>query len=209
MADHVLQQSRPGFLDKLEINPADAAEEFSRFAYKVMQILPPHIIRPLSREEQHDIIQEIIIHCLDRNLRVLKSYCDQGLPFTKWFLTVAYKKAYDILRQRSKYIARNPSMEDGEMHFDPPTKTDDGPLRRTIAGQLLERVGRILGTMKKKCQILIKAAAEGYTMAEMAVMIGLSSTENKKVSNDLRACRQRLIQLWERAGYSLSEILSS
>lgn len=207
--EHPLEQRWPSFLDELESNASQAAREFVDYAYRTLTVRPPRVLRDLTSEERDDVIQEIIIHFIQDDCRVLKSYRNTGHPFTSWFLTVASNRAWDYFRKgtaRAGQTISGDSAEGEEGILGLQATSTPSPEDVTAQRRALDAVRRLLGRLGRKCQILLRAAAEEYTPQEMLVLTGLNEKTNKQVSDDLRACRKRLLALLEAEGIVLEKL---
>ncbi len=195
----ILRQSWPSFLSLLAENPERAKREFYRFAWKVLIAFPPPAMRGLSREDREDAISEVVFHCLKDDLRVLRTYRDQGHPFASWFLVVAQYRTLDLLRRCAHSAGTTRSDDSGTLHHDhsPEGRPDESAFSR----RNLDLVMRFVLQMDLTDQILLMASAEGYRPRDLVRLLGLPSRNAKKVSDDLRYCRKRLkILLQTRAG---------
>lgn len=207
---HPLYQTQPCFLESIKTDWKKAARLFSEFAYKFLISHPPRPLVCQSPEDRDDIVQDVIIHFIDKKCRVLKTYVPTGEPFVKWFMTVAYRKVIDIVRVSSKrhkrYVDTISHETDDLLDIIPDSNPDSQT--RLEFDELILMVRECVNSLRKKCQILISAAAEEYTFSEMALMIGLGPMDNKKISDDLRACRKNLIACLEKNGIKIGEWIS-
>jgi hypothetical protein len=55
--------------------------------------------------------------------------------------------------------------------------------------------------LSARCRLLIEAAADESKPAEIALMLGLSRKDGKKISDSLRGCRRTLRLLLRKMGY--------
>ena len=61
-------------------------------------------------------------------------------------------------------------------------------------------ISECLDELEPKCRLLIEGAAQGLKPRELTRVLGWPEDWNKKASDDLRSCRQRLRQLLRAAG---------
>ena len=162
--------------------------------------------RALSREDREDAISEVVFHCLKDDLRVLRSYRDQGHSFASWFLVVAQYRTLDLLRRcsRSPETARSGPSGDVNCDRSPEGRPDESAFSR----RNLDLVMRFVSQMDVTDQILLLGSAEGYRPRDLVRFLGLPSRKAKKVSDDLRYCRKRLkILLQTRAGLDWRDLI--
>ena len=151
----------------------------------------------MGKNQKEDIIEEIIVHCIDDNCKVLKKYKPQGGSFTGWFFRVSKNKIFDFLRRpENKYI----KVEFEDYMLDENVQNDDNQ------NDLVDIVWSSIKNLKEKCQILLKLAADEYTPLEMTVILGIEKNFNQKVADDLRYCRKKLKELLIIEGVSMSEL---
>lgn len=200
---HVLDQTWPDFLNLWERDPDAATRAFAEFAYKLLESRPPKALRDLTPEQRQDAIQDIILHFIQDNCRILRSYRNTGHAFSAWFLTVANNRTWDMFRKTSTESKKTVSGEaagdqGGLIEF---AATDDAsPEALSKQRRVLDAVRKCLKQLGTKCQILLQAAAEEYTPQEMMILGGLQGMTNKQISDDLRACRKRLLLLLQTEG---------
>ena len=80
------------------------------------------------------------------------------------------------------------------------------PASQLQSKQYLELCQDCLAKMGRKCRLLIVGHAEGYRPKELTQLLGWSPDQNKKASDDLRACLQRMKAALVQAGISWQEI---
>jgi RNA polymerase sigma factor (sigma-70 family) len=204
--DHPLRQSWPLFLDLLGTDLDAGLREFSVFAYRVLHARPPKILRSQTTEEREDWVQEIILHFTQDGGRVLREYRNTGHPFAAWFITAANHKAHDLLRRTLTHRKKTKPID---LAFDPDgaSNAEPQPDVQFEFKEVVETVRVCLRKMKKKCQILLQAAAEEFRPREMLTLLGKDARTNKQVSDDLRECRKKLTTLLAREGIDLERLL--
>ena len=193
-SEHPLDSPWPPFLDKLDSDPEGARAEFCDFAYRLLQVSPPLALSWFPATDREDAIQEILIHCIRDDCRVLRCYRPEGREFKAWFATVASNKAKDL------FAARRPGREvpldvvpepaqPGAPHGDPILR---GRLKACLEG------------MGSKCRVLLVFFLEGLKPAEIAEVAGRLLDQdpysNVQASNDLRYCKRRLVESIKAAG---------
>ena len=182
----------------LESSVSSAADKFARWAYLLLNHSPFAELRRLSPELREDIIEEIIIHCVRDDCRILKKYHKTSSSFLSWFFTVARNKAIDILRKPAY------RQESTETEAPDPSITAE---ERSELKNLVEKVWNYVSKLREKCQLLLKLAAEEYTPMEMTIAMGLPPSRNKQVADDLRYCRRQLIDLLVQNDVIIDEVL--
>lgn len=194
---HILEQSFPSFLHKLEYDYQAGINEFASYAYKMLECHPPRPLASQTADDRLDIIQSVILHFIENNGKRLRSYRDTGKPFSRWFVTVAYNKVIEIIRENKTWLTRYIDTLNNEQNydiielvFDP----FDDPSRRTEYREVIAKVRQCMRKLERKCRILINAHAQGFNFTEIGVMAGLGP-DNKRASDTLRACRTRLKKL--------------
>jgi len=197
-------QSWPSFLDKLESHPHEAASEFYSIASQSLKISPPKCIRHLSETDQEVLIGKLIDHCVASEFHVLKKYINKGRPFAAWLHVVAHNFCVDRLRVDGKAAARY--KQHVTSRYDQLIK-DSFDSDQMSYSEFQMAVNQQISKLDMYCQKLLKMAAEEYTPREMVHVLGLNPEDNKKVSEDLRACRAKLRKLLFRAGIDFEELL--
>lgn len=93
--------SYPAFLAFLDGDYRKAQEMFAVYAYKLLDHRPPKPLRIADPVTRKDLIQEVILHFLEDECKVLKVYEDQGKPFRNYFCIVALNKLNSLTRPRA------------------------------------------------------------------------------------------------------------
>lgn len=137
-----------------------------------------------SREDAEDLVQEVSLRAfpeLDR-LETLES--PRG-----WLLRVQYRLFVDEFRRRT----RSPvSAETGEASVDRAKSDAPGPEELTEASQRHECLARVWNQLDRKQRALLALHAEGYSLAELEAITGLS---RNVISVRLHRARARLAKL--------------
>jgi RNA polymerase sigma factor (sigma-70 family) len=204
----MLQQSWPLFLDLLDENPQKAFSEFYSFARKLLTVKPPRTLQELSKPESEDMIQDIILHCVQDSFRVLRRYQDRGKPFAAWLYILAHNKCLDYLRGLKREVeTTSGGFEPGSKdHATLCSDPDIDPEVRTRLHSVIELVGTCVSKLGDYCELLLKCAADEYTPSEIVLVLGWPKDKNKKVSDDLRECRKRLRKMLEAQGVDLTNV---
>lgn len=183
------RDSYPWFLRCLDTDPTRAQEGVHLFVWKLLRSQPPPQLKRLPPEDREDEIGKLVAYFIKDGFRVLRRYQDRGRPFAGFVAVAANRRATSRLRQNAIEQARvvriDPDPPD-ELQYDP------DPIRRIHALERLQRVRDCWGTLPERCQILLKAAAEGRPPRAMVILLGWPSNANQKVSETLRQCRKKL-----------------
>ncbi len=194
----------PEFLGLLESDPPKAAEMFYTYAFQLLSVCPPRIMRMIEPSEKDDLIQEIAIHCIANDLRVLKTYRRQSVPFEAWFYMVARNKILDHLKMKGRRVQfADPPIDDRDDSGQPGKQQKQEPEMK----DMLNSVETALEDMDRKCRLLLKLAAREFKPSEMARILRLPAEEAKKLSNDLGYCRRKLRDLLASGGMNMDGIL--
>jgi DNA-directed RNA polymerase specialized sigma24 family protein len=207
----MLDQTRPYFLTLLDEDPNQAFRAFYTFACKLLSLKPPRSLRALSDAESKDLIHDIILHCVRDNFKVLRSYNECGKSFAGWLYIVAHNKGLDYLRTRKREMDVMPPIDNPEESNlgRRPVNPNDSIMHRTIVADVIDKANECLAKLGQYCQLLIQMAADEYTPREMVLVLGWPTDKNKKVSDDLRSCRQQLKNLLVGKGVSLEAVFKT
>lgn len=184
----------PSFLDLLDSDPDRAFEEFYRLACEVLHSMPPRPMRDLSNEDRQDLTHDIVYHCVKHEFRVLRQYRDRGKPFTVWLYAIAHNRALDFIRSRgckpdTVSIHEDPDGKGLENVLSDRKESNDS---RIELGDLLNAVRKAISSLGDYCRVLLEMAADEFTPREMVQVLRLPADQNKKISDDLRYCREKL-----------------
>ena len=125
--------------------------------------LYPLLLRMLKRQ---DWAEEALQDCFLRVWQKAETYTpDRGAPMA-WIASVARYRALDLLRGKRLEVEMPEDLESAEpMWADP----GDDPLRRTEAGQGMDRLrGCLDGLQREQRRSVLLAYYEGYTHQELA-----------------------------------------
>jgi RNA polymerase sigma factor (sigma-70 family) len=164
-------------------------------------------MRCLNDHDKESLISDIIYHCVRDDFAVLRKYDDLGYPFEAWLYKIAHRIVLDWLKRKKREKELSRSSDDKDPN-DCSIELADHHGHSQPLLEMVRQVKALIPLLGKNCQLLLKLAAEEYTPKEMALVLQLSSDQNKKVSDDLRYCRQRLKNLmWER-GFDLRVLIA-
>lgn len=137
-----------------------------------------------SRENAEDLVQELLLRAcceLDR-LETLES------P-RAWLMRVQYRIFVDEFRRRT----RSPVAVGGEAaDADAAASEDPGPEELTETAQRHRQLTRVWTSLDRRQRALLALHAEGYTLAELAAITGLT---RNAVGVSLHRARARLAKL--------------
>lgn len=182
--------SWPPFLDLLDKDPKAAFEGFYRFAVAVLTEKPPRPMFSLDPEDRQDAIHIIVLHCVDRNFRVLRKYRRTGKPFAVWFFAVAHNEIISYIRKLGTEPISTSIPDDSESIAKAFGLFNPG--RIFELREVLVIIRKKIEKMGEYCRLLLEMAADEIKPRQMVVLLGLSPDHNKKVSGDLRECRRKL-----------------
>ncbi len=192
----MLKDFWPSFFEKLDSDPTSAGNEFCRQAMGYMNQFKPQFLRYFHPQEQEDIKQEICLHFIDNNLRVLRQYQPKDRDFGAWFYVSAHNKVRDILRKRKRQVSTL------ELTNDEREVSNAGTMAKTAnpdstheARDLLQTVNKLVQSMDKYCQLLIRMSGDEFKPAEMARILRWPKERAKKISDDLSYCREKLLKM--------------
>jgi len=201
----------PFFLDLFDVDPDAAWAEFYKYARIVITARPPQPLLGLNREDREDCIEEIIFHCIKDDFRVLRRYEDIGRPFSAWLYVIAHNKAVDFIEKRNRRwsIEIQPE-EDTDVSASQrePVAPFGNPDGNGDLDELVEKVEELIRQLGEECRQLLELAGQGLKPKEIAKLLGLPEDQNKKVSDHLRYCRDKLKKLLAEEGYDLAAYLS-
>ena len=202
-------ESWPEFLNLLDSDPDRAFDGFYRFAFRALTALAPRPMRSLGPEDRQDLIHEIIYHCVKDDFRVLRRYTDQGKPFAAWLYATSYHKSLDYLRHTDSQpetvsIHRGPDGKGLENVLSDPVGANG---ERLEFAEILAIVRRSMERLGEHCRLLLEMAADEFTPKEMVRVLGLRAKDNKKISDDLRYCREKLKRYLAEAGLDIGALI--
>ncbi len=192
--------SWPGFLDLLDSHPEKGLEEFYLFVARLLRTSPPRLMNSLSEEDKEDLIQNIVIHCIQDNFRVLRTYKNEGNAFAAWLYFIARNKIIDFLRKSGREAKPKISSNPGALRQSNVTSGN-----REDFGDAVYVVRKCLEKMDEYCRVLLKMAADEFLPREMVMILGWPAEKAKKVSNDLGYCRKKLSKILSENGLKIED----
>ena len=87
--DQLFAEPYPPFLEQLKTDPQAALDEFSRYAGQWLIAHPSPSMKPLTPDEQQDVVEETIKRCVAKEGAPLLNYTDMWGNFGKWLENVA------------------------------------------------------------------------------------------------------------------------
>ena len=190
--------SWPDFLDLLDSEPQRAFDQFYRYAYRELTDMPPRPMRALSIENQQDLLEDIILHCVNNDFRILRQYRNVGKSFACWLYKIAHNKALKYLIILKKKWPAPPEPEnpgDKDLIEKLTYHIENQQEKRYEFKEILSKVRESIKKIDNRCRLLLEMASDEYTPREMVMVLGLPKDKNVKVSNDLRYCRKKLEDL--------------
>ena len=198
---HQFDDPRPRFLELIDSDPTLAMELFWKSAQQQLRTCPPSVMKSVPLDDRADVIQDVIVHCIKDNFRVLRMYTDEGKPFAAWFMQTARRIVLHWLRDSGKISGHSTGVggrvESGLEQADP---------SGSISPEHRRAVGIVNGcilTLHEYCQLLLRLAGEEYKPREIALLLGPDDSDPIKVSEALRQCRKKLVKLLTEKGIAL------
>jgi len=175
--------------------------DFERYATAFFRKCAPTLMRRLSKEDQADVQREIVLHCIDDNFRVLRQFRETGSNFDAWFCTVCMNKTKDFVKRETRYqqILADELRPTG----DPESSTPAGlerPDEIAAARRLIAQVNQCIEVLDRHCRLLIRMSGEEFKPLEIVRVLRWPASKAKKVSDDLRYCKERLRKLLAERG---------
>jgi RNA polymerase sigma factor (sigma-70 family) len=200
--------SRPEFLGLMDGDPDRAFAGFYTFAVALLSRKPPRPLLSIRPEDRQDIIHDIVYHCVKDDFRVLRRYVPKGRSFAAWLYVVAHNKSLDLISAKGQPAVTLSihQKEDGralEQVLSDPGNTHD---RQAELSEIVGIVVKAIGRLDEHCQLLLEMAADEFTPKEIVKVLGLAPEQNKKVSDDLRYCRNKLKRLLVEMGADLASM---
>lgn len=192
--EHPLDQTWPTFLDGIDSHPEEAFAGLHEFCWRLLLSRPPRVFGDLSTDDRHDLTADLVARLAADDFARLRTYRDRGLPFAGWVSRIATNMALDLFRKRKLAAALEP---------DPPPAVAHAA-ETLDRSRLLEAVREALRRIRRKCRLLLEAAADGYKPKEIALLLGYPPGAGKQVSDDLRSCRRTLKRMLEEGGHDLT-----
>jgi DNA-directed RNA polymerase specialized sigma24 family protein len=192
-------QSWPVFLGLLDSDPRRAWEGFYRFVQSFVAVQPPPELVSIPESDRKDLVEDVVVYCVDNDFRVLRRYHDTGHEFAGWFYVLVKRRALDWWRRSGRESGRMDRPGDIDApRPELPSGIVDNPEHRERFGRLVECVSGLMEKLGGYCRLLLALAAEEYTPREMVAVLRWNESKNKKVSDDLRYCRRRLKEMMAR-----------
>lgn len=203
--------SWPPFLSLLDCNPDTAFADFYRFAVRTLTTAPPRAMRGLNQDDRQDLIHDIIYHCVKDDFRVLRQYVDKGKPFAAWLYVMAHNLSVDHFRRRERDPDAVSIHEDSEgaslENILSNQGNNDG--KKSELAELIAIVKKTIARIDEYCRLLLEMAADEFTPKEMVAVLRLPPDQNKKVSDDLRYCREKLKRRLMEGGLDIGSLLKT
>ena len=190
----------------LDRDPELAYEAFYWYAVAHLSTHPPAPLRSVSNDDRMDMIHEVVMHCCREEFRVLRRF-DPARSFSTWFAFVARNHIIDVLRRGRGDLNSYAVLED-DSQIELVPSPEANPEREAESRDLVEKIEQVLRQMNDKRQILLLGAAEGRAPRQIVELLGWPGSMNKKVSDDLRACRARLCQRLRESGLEITDFVN-
>jgi hypothetical protein len=125
--DQLFAEPFPSFLEQLKTDPKAALDEFTRCAGPWLVAHPTPSMKPLTPDEQQDIVEETIKRCVAKDGEPLRNYTDMWGSFGEWLMSVAESTSAAKFGKRAPRAAR-PAGPPGP---DPPSESPANPAKPT------------------------------------------------------------------------------
>lgn len=180
----------PWFADGGDSDPERRMAAFEAYARWFFRENPLWLTRHLTADEWADLQRSIILHCVTDNFRALKQFRSAGGNFDAWFCTVCMNQIRDHLKSRNRYreviqLLPEPAGESDAVSGHDPEET--ARLRR-----LTGEVNRGIAELDRYCRVLVRLAGEEFRPREMVRVLRWPPAKAKKVSDDLKYCKEKL-----------------
>ncbi len=140
--------------------------------------------RPSGAQETADMLQAVFVHLLEDDLHVLRAYRGESGVLT--YLSVVAVNL--VWKDRLLRLAPG----GGELLADRPAP-DANPAARMEAGEARELLGRELGKLPVRARLALTFQAEGASIREVGLALGLSEVAAAQLLSRARASlRQKL-----------------
>ena len=192
-------ESRPGFLDLMDQAPDQAFAQFCQYARTLVEQCPPEGFRRLAREVREDLASDTIYWCWQAGQRVLRSYRDQGRPFSKWFLVVVDRRARDEYRRQQSRKRRYVDDPEGRV-LDAIRSPGPSLPEQREREELRVALRACTAQLSERCRLLLFCDREGFKPQELARQLGYDKRWCLNVSKDAHKCRRHLKDLLEAQG---------
>ena len=192
------RDEHPEFFDYLDSDPEKAKKLFTAWVFDQIKQKPPRMLRWVPEEERTDAVHDVILKCLQKDFKKLRSYEPQGKPFGGWFTIVLSNHVLD--KYRRAHIA--PETELAESEGEQIGSNNPGSATRPERARMLGVVRDYIAKLERRCRMLLKLAACEFKPQEIARLLRLDKSEAKKLSNSLGYCRRKLMQMLRDDGYS-------
>jgi len=166
---------------------------------------PPTALRRAPAAMHEDLIHDVVVHCCTNDFRVLRTYRGQSSSFAAWFSFVARNRILDYWRKEKLELQPSSNLDPQELLARQPANLSAVD-HDVWAREVLTTTARCLTKLSPTCQVLLKGASEGLTPKQLTRLLGWPAQRNKKASDDLRACRDRLRRLLSQEGIDPQEI---
>jgi DNA-directed RNA polymerase specialized sigma24 family protein len=188
----------PSFLDLIDSDPDTARAQIGYFILKRLKDTPPSIIRAFDEKDYPGLYNEVFLHCVNNDFKIIRKYINNGKPFAGWLHCVAYNKLYDIAKQEGlikekKFVFLD---ETGNPGHNVRTTPDD-PSKVAELNELISIVRNAISQLGRDCRLLLEMASDEFNIGEMLTILRQPQSKNKWLSDKLRYCRNKLRKLLE------------
>lgn len=185
----------PEFLDILDSDPEKAFKHFYLFAKAFLKSSPPPQANSLTREDREEFEHDLILSCVEDNFKKLRKYkILRKSSFSGWFYILARNYCIDVLREKSYRCI--PDYHNNTIDHRNPGISQDYVINNNYEfKEAIIKIKELLPRLSEYCQLLLKMSGDEFKPREMVLVLALEKDQNKKVSDDLKECRRKLVNL--------------
>jgi len=197
------------FLLKLQTDREEAFAGFYAFAVRFLLYYPPAEIQNIDKDNKMDLIHDIVYHCVKDDFRVLKQYVKRAnTNFAAWFYVTARNKCRDILKSKEyKYNGISYDNDCNDNVIRKLKSSNMSPEEEAELNEIIDLVETKISEMDEKCRKLLSLSAYGLKPIDIVAILRQPRSNNKKLSDEIRYCRKKLIDKLQEENVNILSIL--
>ena len=195
------QRDLPWFADGDDSDRQRRMTDFQHYAQQFFRKCAPSAMRRLSPDDLADVQQEIILHCICNDFRVLKQFRNTGSTFDAWFCVVSLNTTLDFMKRRGRYqdtIVADPT-PDGALVMNHPASSGN-PEKEFERGRMAELLNQCIGSLDQYCRVLVRLYGDQFKPHEIVRVLRWPESKATKVANDYKYCKEKLRKLLAKRG---------